>query len=73
MAVPLDKKLYEKARRIADISYDKPSAYKSGFIVKKYKEMGGKYSGESDLLENWFDEKWRMDGITPHPSIVLTE
>lgn len=28
---PLDKKLYEKAKRIADITYDKPSAYKSGF------------------------------------------
>ena len=67
MAVPLDKKLYEKARRIADISYDKPSAYKSGFIVKKYKEMGGKYKGESDLLENWFDEKWRDIGNKSYP------
>jgi hypothetical protein len=67
MAEPLDKKLYEKAKRIADITYDKPSAYKSGFIVKKYKEMGGRYKGEPGLLENWFDEKWRDVGNKEYP------
>jgi len=40
-----DPKLYEKAKKIADDKYSKPSAYKSGFIVKTYKEMGGTYSG----------------------------
>jgi len=34
--------LYEKVKFIADNLYDKPSAYKSGFIVKTYKELGGK-------------------------------
>lgn len=31
--------LYEKVKFIADNLYDKPSAYKSGFIVKTYKEL----------------------------------
>ena len=30
---------------MADEIYEKPSAYKSGYIVKKYKELGGKYTG----------------------------
>jgi len=32
--------IYKKAKEIADEKYSKPSAYKSGVIVKKYKEMG---------------------------------
>ena len=42
VGVPLKKgkgidnpELYEKAKEIADETYKKPSAYKSGFIVKK--------------------------------------
>jgi hypothetical protein len=31
---------------MADKIYSKPSAYKSGYIVKKYKELGGTYSGD---------------------------
>jgi hypothetical protein len=38
--------LYEKAKAIADQKYAKPSAYKSGFLVKLYKQMGGTYSGK---------------------------
>lgn len=58
--VPLDKKLYEKAKKMADKVYDRPSAYKSGYIVRKYKEMGGRYSGnrEKGNLKRWFDEEW---------------
>ena len=38
--------LYRKARRMAKAKYDVwPSAYSSGYMVKKYKEMGGKYKG----------------------------
>ena len=46
MSYPKDKKLYEQAKEIADKTYKKSSAYKSGFIVKKYKELGGTYGGE---------------------------
>jgi len=41
-----DKELYDKAKAIADKTYKKPSAYKSGFIVKTYKDLGGTYSGD---------------------------
>jgi hypothetical protein len=60
MAIPLNKALYEKAKLIADETYDKPSAYKSGFIVKTYKKMGGKYKNidkEKDL-KRWYEEGW---------------
>ena len=43
MPIALNPNLYIKAKKIADAVYDRPSAYTSGFIVKKYKEMGGKY------------------------------
>lgn len=64
MAIPLDKKLYEKAKEIVYKQYDKPSAYRSGSLVKKYKSMGGKYKEDSknkDIkpLERWFLESWK--------------
>jgi len=64
MPEPLDKELYEQVRKYADLVYDKPSAYKSGFIVKTYKEYGGKYKGKPDNegLDRWFDEKWEDIG-----------
>lgn len=60
MSHPINKKLWEKAKKEADKHYKKHSAYKSGFIVKFYKDNGGKFKGnkkESDL-KRWFDEKW---------------
>ena len=38
--------LYKRARKIADDTYKRNSAYKNMFLVKKYKELGGSYSGE---------------------------
>jgi hypothetical protein len=60
MAIPLNKELYEKAKLIADETYDKSSAYKSGFIVKTYKKMGGKYknTGKEKDLKRWYEEGW---------------
>lgn len=53
--------LYKKAKKIADEKYKKSSAYKSGFIVKKYKELGGTYTddNESKNLKRWFKEDWK--------------
>lgn len=49
----VNQALYDKAKKIADEKYSKPSAYKSGFIVKSYKDMGGTYSGKkSKTLPN---------------------
>jgi len=38
---PVDPSLYEKAKKIVYAQYDKPSAYRSGALIKKYKELGG--------------------------------
>lgn len=58
----LDPLIYKKAKEIADIIYDRSSAYKSGFIVKKYKELGGRYSEkvpkQKTDLKRWFNEEW---------------
>jgi hypothetical protein len=61
--------LYKKAKNIADQTYDKPSAYKSMFIVKKYKELGGTYSGNKPTngLTQWIDEKWEDIGDSNYP------
>lgn len=37
MSVPINKKLYETVVQDADKIYKKPSAYKSGYIVREYK------------------------------------
>jgi hypothetical protein len=68
MAIPKDAKLYEKAKAEADKTYKKPSAYKSGFLVKKYKEMykekygsGEPYEGKKTNekgIGRWFLENW---------------
>jgi hypothetical protein len=61
-------KLYEEVKRQADTIYSKPSAYKSGFIVKKYKELGGTYSGdEPKKLKQWFKEEWKDVGGQEYP------
>jgi len=66
---PLDKALYEKVKRMADEKYEKPSAYKSGWIVKKYKELGGTYSGvKTDKgLTAWYKEDWKDVGNKDYP------
>lgn len=59
MALPTNKKLYQKAKD--KYKNMKHSAYKSGLVVKAYKDMGGKYSGEKPKkkgLSRWFQEAW---------------
>lgn len=58
--------LYEKAKELVYNQYPKHSAYRSGQLVKKYKEMGGTYSGEKpkDGLTSWFKEDWKDIGST---------
>jgi len=60
MNIPMNMNLYNKVKEQADKIYKKPSAYKSGYIVKKYKELGGTYSGKktSSGLTSWYREKW---------------
>jgi len=54
--------LYLKAKNEADDKFkEKTSAYKSMFIVKRYKELGGEYStkksGKGETTR-WLKEKW---------------
>ena len=64
-----DKDLYEKIKKEIYLKYPKHSAYRSGLIVKKYKEEYEKkyknnnaYFGKKDNskgLIRWFNEDWR--------------
>ena len=65
----LNPVIYKKAVELANAVYKKPSAYKSGFIVKKYKHLGGKY-GDDDKPKNlrrWFKEDWKDVGHKDYP------
>lgn len=55
-----NKKLYDSVKDRADTIYKKPSAYKSGYIVKEYTRLGGKYINDSKEkdLKRWFNEAW---------------
>lgn len=61
MSVPLDKALYARVKAKADEVYSKPSAYKSGYIVRQYKAQGGRYKSISKdkPLKRWYAEKWK--------------
>ena len=67
MPTPTDEKLYESIKKDLFKKY-KPSAYRSGLLVQKYKEEYVKkhknknyYSGskENSNLKRWFDERWQ--------------
>jgi len=67
---PKDKELYNKIKNEINMKY-KPSAYRSGLLVKKYKEEYFKkhknnnaYIGDKPELSDlnrWFQERWRTD------------
>jgi len=60
-----NQKLYDKIKKKLYKEMPKHSAYRSGLLVKKYKEAGGTYSGEKTKkgLTRWFQEEWKtQDG-----------
>jgi hypothetical protein len=68
MPLPLDLVLYNRVVRDAKKRFTVwPSAYASGWVVKTYKERGGKYMSEqrtdSTNLARWFREHW-VDACT---------
>ena len=69
MPIVDDPTLYEKAKKIAGSKYDKHSAYKSGFIVKTYKSLGGTYTNDNKPknLERWYNEDWKDVGHKDYP------
>ena len=67
-AVPLNKKLYERAKAEVYPRYKKPSAYRSGAVVKRYKELGGKFKDNGGRpLARWFKEEWKDIGDKEYP------
>ncbi len=69
MPTPVNQELYNRVKKYADTIYKKPSAYKSGFIVKKYKELGGEYIDDNKPknLQRWFKEEWKDVGGLEYP------
>lgn len=69
MPIILDQALYNRVKREADKIYEKPSAYKSGWIVKTYKERGGTYGRDNKPknLRRWFKEDWADIGGQEYP------
>ncbi len=60
-SIPKNKDLWNKAKEEANKHYKKHSAYKSGFIVKYYKDHGGTFIGKKHVkvgLSRWFLEEW---------------
>ena len=56
----INKDLYKKAKEQADKTYKTHSAYKSMYIQKVYKELGGKYKGTKNKegVKRWNKEEW---------------
>jgi len=66
-AIPLDKALYEKAKQQVYAKYKKHSAYRSGALVKLYKELGGRYKDDGKRpLKSWFEAEWKDVGKNPN-------
>lgn len=57
----LNKDIYRKAKKVADNTYEKPSAYKSAFLVREYKRMGGKLRNtkKPSALKRWALMDWK--------------
>jgi len=82
-AIPINKKLYEKVKAEVYPRYKKPSAYRSGAVVKRYKELGGKFKDNNGRpLARWFKEEWKDVGnwgkanwgaLPPYPVYRPTE
>ena len=65
-----DQRLYDVVKRDADKVFTKPSAYKSGWIVKTYKQRGGDYIGNKPTTKGigrWFKEEWKDVGGLDYP------
>lgn len=69
MPLILDQELYDEVKAEANKIYDRPSAYKSGWIVKTYKDRGGKYADDNKPkpLRRWFREEWGDIGGQDYP------
>ena len=59
--IPKNPTLYEKIKKSIRM---KPSAYRSGLLIKKYKQLGGTFIGPKPRhsgLSRWFAENWKSN------------
>lgn len=61
--------LWEQAKREVFAKYKTNSAYRSGALVKRYKELGGDFKGRKtpEGLTRWFKEEWKDIGNAAYP------
>lgn len=69
MSIPNDKALWEKVKAEVFKQYKTNSAYRSGAVVKRYKELGGTFQGKkkNEGLTRWFKEEWQDIGGASYP------
>lgn len=65
----INKKLYLKVKKEVYEQIPKHSAYRSGVVMKTYKDKGGKIDSKYESrskgnLSKWFEEKWV--NLTPY-------
>jgi len=61
MPEPVNTALYNRVKEMATKKFSSPTgAYRSMWIVKKYKELGGTYRDDNKpkKLHRWLNEKW---------------
>lgn len=58
---PTNQDLYDYCKYIIFQKYKKNSAYRSGAIIKLYKELGGTFEDDNEEkpLKRWFKEEWK--------------
>jgi hypothetical protein len=66
---PTNTLLYEKVKEEINKIYKKPSAYRSGAYIRKYKELGGTFEDDNKEkpLKRWFKENWEDIGNLEYP------
>lgn len=74
MSIFIDEDIHKKAVDIANNVYKKNSAYKSGYIVKLYKEFGGRFKNDTEKpLKRWYLEKWKSINNIGYPTYRPTK
>ena len=58
---PNNQALYDFAKSITYMRYKKHSAYRSGAVIKLYKQLGGTFKDDKTdkPLKRWFKEEWK--------------
>ena len=61
MTSPTNSKLYDHVKSLANKKFKTNGIYRSSWIVKEYKKLGGRYSGiknKTSGLTRWYKENW---------------